>query len=251
MVLVRVAYAADLPAPEDVIRALDDGTPSRPTRPSSNAAASPSGGGGAAPRPRLEAARGGADAAPTPAPAPAPQAPRAALAMQPVAEAAPAPLAIARFEDVIALAAEKRDLMLKAALERDVRLVRIEDGKLEIALEPGASKALANEMSRKLADWSGRRWMVVVSGEAGAPTLKAQADARQQELAIGVTADPLVQAVLARFPGAQIVDVRGRGDDGSARPEIPGAGAGPEPLPIDDAAGYGVDGTPDDTDDDR
>jgi hypothetical protein len=57
--------------------------------------------------------------------------------------------------------------------------------------------------------------------------------------------------VLARFPGAQIVDVRGHGDDGSAGLEIPGADTGPEPLPIDDAAGYGIDGTPDDTDDDR
>ena len=245
MVLVRLAYVADLPAPEDLIRALDDGAPSGPARSASTTTAS-SGGGGAGARPRLEAARGGAQAAP----APAPSSPRAALAMQPAAERAPAPLAIGRFEDVIALAAEKRDLMLKAALERDVRLVGIEDGKLELALEPGASKALVNELSRKLADWTGRRWMVVVSGEAGAPTLKAQADVRQQELASGVAADPLVQAVLARFPGAQIVDVRGRGEQ-STQLEVLPAGAEPEPPPIDDVAGYGVDGTPDGADDDR
>jgi DNA polymerase III subunit gamma/tau len=244
MLLVRIAYAADLPAPEDVIRALEDGAPSAPGRPSSEAAATPSGGAGSGPR--LEAARGGAQAAPLRMQAP--PAPRAAPATEPTAEGSPAPVAIGRFEDVIALAAERRDLMLKAALERDVRLVRFEDGRLEVALEPGASKSLVNEISRKLADWTGRRWMVVVSAEAGAPTLKAQADMRQQELASGVAADPLVQAVLTRFPGAQIVGVRSRD---AAEPEALPAAMGLEPPPIDEASAYGTDATAADADDDR
>jgi len=61
---------------------------------------------------------------------------------------------------------------------------------------------------------------VVVSAEAGMPSLRAQAQARKAELKDGVRDDPLVQAVLARFPGAEIVDVRpperaapGSGDD--------------------------------------
>ena len=77
------------------------------------------------------------------------------------------------------MAAEKRDLQMKSALERDVRLVRCEDGRLEIALESAAAKTLVNELSRKLKLWTGRNWMVVVSGDAGAPTLKSQADAKQ------------------------------------------------------------------------
>src|SRR5262249_57317803 len=56
------------------------------------------------------------------------------------AEPATRPRAIARFEELIALAEEKRDLPTRTALERDVRLVRFEDGKLEIALESGAPK---------------------------------------------------------------------------------------------------------------
>jgi DNA polymerase-3 subunit gamma/tau len=67
-------------------------------------------------------------------------------------------------------------------------------------------------LSRKLQQWTGRPWMVVVSGEQGAATLKAQADARQAELEVGVRADPLVKAVLSRFPGAEIVGVRGQKD---------------------------------------
>ena len=108
----------------------------------------------------------------------------------------------------MALAAEKRDLGIKSALERDVRLVRFEDGRLEIGLEASAPKALTGELSKKLADWTGRRWMVIVSAEPGLPSLYAQAQIRKAELKDDVRSDPLVQAVLARFPGAEIVDVR-------------------------------------------
>jgi DNA polymerase-3 subunit gamma/tau len=116
--------------------------------------------------------------------------------------------ALKSFEDLIGLAAEKRDLSIKSALERDVRLVRFEDGTLEIALEAGARKTLIGELSKKLADWTGRRWMVAVSAEAGSPSLRAQAEMRKAEMKDGVRADPLVQAVMERFPGAEIVDVR-------------------------------------------
>ncbi len=112
------------------------------------------------------------------------------------------------FDDLIALAAEKRDLSIKSALERDVRLVRFEDGKIELALEGGARKTLIGELSKKLTEWTGRRWMVAVSAEAGSPSIRAQAEMRKTELKDGVRSDPLVQAVLERFPGAEIVEVR-------------------------------------------
>jgi DNA polymerase-3 subunit gamma/tau len=197
MVLVRIAYAADLPTPDEVIRSLGD-----------TARGNGSGVAPGAPTPRAElparseAPRGGggtrgplASAAPT---------------TEPVARgetAAPA-RAYKTFEDLIALAAEKRDVAMKSALERDVRLVRFEDGMIEIALEASAPKALVGELSKKLLDWTGRRWMVAVSTEPGAPPIRAQAEARKAELKNDVRGDPLVQAVLARFPGAEIVEVR-------------------------------------------
>jgi len=121
-------------------------------------------------------------------------------------EAAPT-LSIGTFEAVVALAAEKRDITMRMALERDVRLVRCEDGQLEIALEPTAPKTLVHDLQRKLIAWTGKRWIVVVSKEEGAPTIRAQAEARQAEVERGVQSDPLVQAVLERFPGAKIVGV--------------------------------------------
>jgi DNA polymerase-3 subunit gamma/tau len=238
MVLVRIAYAADLPTPDEVIRSLDSGASAAGT----SAAPAPARGetsatmrnvAPAAAAPRVEPSRPDGPRAETMR-----GSPRAALAanlaVDPV-DAAPAdpgvePLAISRFEDIIALAGRMRDLQTKAALERDLRLVRCEDGRLEIALEPNASKALVGELGRKLSQWTGRRWMVVVSAEQGQPTIRSQQDARRVALENDVRSDPLVQAVLAKYPGAEIVAVRAP-DTGEA------ADAG-DVAPLDDASDY-------------
>jgi DNA polymerase-3 subunit gamma/tau len=55
-----------------------------------------------------------------------------------------------------------------------------------------------------------------VSKEQGAPTLRAQAEAQQAEIERGVQKDPLVQAVLSRFPGAKIVGVTQNSDAADA-----------------------------------
>jgi DNA polymerase-3 subunit gamma/tau len=209
MVLVRIAYAADLPTPDDVIRSLGDGEGAAPAaRPQGNgggASAGPSAGQSFAPR--FEASRGAPRASAAVSPRPA---------EDPVAhEPAPSTVSLGTFEQIIALVAEKRDITTRMALERDVRLVRCEDGQLEIALEPSAPRTLVHDLQRKLTAWTGKRWIVVVSKEQGAPTVREQAEARQAEVERGVQADPLVQAVLNRFPGAKIVGVTQHAPDGS------------------------------------
>jgi len=210
MVLVRIAYAADLPTPDEVVRSLSEngGAGSAPVRGGGNG-----GGGGATVAaqsfaPRFDAPRG------------APRAQVSAAALQsgePVArrdlpEAQPA-VVINSFAELIAFVADKRDINTKMALERDVRLVRFEDGKLEIALLPSAPKGLVNELQRKLSAWTGRIWMVAISKEQGAPTLREQANDRQAELRQEVMQDPLVQAVLQRFPGAKVGEITLQGEE--------------------------------------
>ena len=224
MVLVRIAYAADLPTPDEVIRSLGEGARGN--------GAAPASAGQSRRAPRCQPAR-------KHVPRCRAAAARAALATAPAEMTAPEPVArgeetnvparaLQSFEELVALAVEKRDIGIKSALERDVRLVRFEDGRLEFSLEPSAQKSLTGELSKKLADWTGRRWMVIVSAEAGQPSLYAQAQMRKAELKDGVRADPLVQAVLTRFPGAEIVDVRAAA----------GAGA-PDELPLDESSEAG------------
>jgi DNA polymerase-3 subunit gamma/tau len=213
MVLVRIAYAADLPTPDEVVRSLSDGG-AAPARPQGN-------GGSAQAQsyaPRFEAPRGSprSSAAVSPRPADDPVA-----RLDEPAAIAPT-LSVGSFEELIALAVEKRDISAKMALERDVRLVRCEDGQLEIALEASAPKTLVHDLQRKLTGWTGKRWIVVVSKEEGAPTMRAQAEAQQAEIERGVQSDPLVQAVLNRFPGAKIVGVtQNAADAGEPVPDVP------------------------------
>jgi DNA polymerase III subunit gamma/tau len=201
MVLVRIAYVADMPTPDDAIRLIEQ-----------NGGASPAVTGTAAPRSALAAPVSSMPSSP-PRAAPAPRSnaePSARSQMiAPSSEVQAAPARrIASFPELVALAGEKRDLLTKAALEADVRLVRIEDGRLEVALERSAARTLVNELSRKLEQWTGRRWTVIVSNEAGQPTLRAQNDVTRSQRERAAETDPRVQEVLARFPGAKVVEVR-------------------------------------------
>jgi DNA polymerase-3 subunit gamma/tau len=246
MVLVRIAYAADLPTPDEAIRELQQNR-------GSGASTAPSGNGGGSARPplapRMDAPRGAPRASLGPAQLVTAQVPdysavraqqqparvQPAASVQPAAVAQPAgALVLNSFPELVALAHQKRDILTGRALERDVRLVRFEDGKLEIALEPAASRTLVHELQRKITEWTGRRWMVVVSTEEGAPTVQAQNEVKQGALEQGVRADPLVQKVLARFPGAEIVGVRRRDDPVmSSAPETPTMDDMPLPNPDD------------------
>src|SRR3974377_2594969 len=97
--------------------------------------------------------------------------------------------------------------MTKAALEADVRLVRIEDGRLEIALERNALRTLVNDLSRKLEQWTGKRWTVIVSNEAGQPTLREQNLVEKNQRERAAESDPRVKEVVAGFPGPKVVGV--------------------------------------------
>ena len=203
MVLIRLAFAADLPSPEDALRRLanqaygeGDSAPAR----------APSGGGGS-----VVLARAPASLSAQTAPAQS-YAPQTATRAQVAPSAAPR-VQLARFEDLVALSQVNRDIQLRTALERDMRLVRFEQGSIEFSLVPGASPQIAAHLMRRLQEWTGERWMVAISTAEGAPTINERQQSRQRERAIGVRADPLVQSVLERFPGAEIVSVRSTGGD--------------------------------------
>ena len=201
MVLVRIAYVADMPTPDEALRMIEQvgvsplagaNAAPRGTSASTNSAAQPSA------SHAIAALRTNAE----------PSARAQMIAPMGEPQSAPAALWLASFAELVALAADKRDLLIKAALEADVRLVRIEDGRLEVALERSAARTLVSDLSRKLEQWTGRRWTVIVSNEGGQPTLRSQNEAARNQRERAAEADPRVQEVLARFPGAKVVEVR-------------------------------------------
>ena len=223
MVLVRIAYVADMPTPDEAIRMLEQNGGASPVvagAAASRSAAAPTVSSIQSSAVRASAPRASAEASARPqliAPVSDPQ-------------SAPAARKISSFPELVALAAEKRDLLTKAALEADVRLVRIEDGRLELAMERSAARTLINDLSRKLEQWTGRRWTVIVSNEPGQPTLRSQNELQKSQRERAAESDPRVQEVLARFPGAKVVEVR------KLAPEPPESDAsGEDPAEISDS----------------
>ncbi|MCV0429504.1 MAG: DNA polymerase III subunit gamma/tau [Roseibium sp.] len=220
MVLVRLAYAADLPDPGDLMAQIKNGqNPLGGTTPSSAGGAAPSGGGGQAMavgmphsssggpgggptmqsggRPQLSAIQGG-----MPDPQTAPQ-----TEIRPEAPPQPA-YNLRNLQDCVALASEKGDIPFKVAIRRQMRLVKFEPGKIEIQPTEDAPADIAGEFGRKLTEWTGQRWFVVVSRNQGRPTLHEEEEANQQQLLSDAKSHPTVAALLAQFPGAKVVDVK-------------------------------------------
>ena len=118
------------------------------------------------------------------------------------------PRAFKNFSDIIALATERRDIKLKTDLETYIRPIAVSEGKVEIALVDGANPAIANELSRKLEAWTNRRWMVMVAKSGGTePAAQIRKDAKESAFR-SAREHPDVQAILKKFPGAEILNVR-------------------------------------------
>ena len=224
MVLVRIAYAADLPTPDEALRMLADGSGALSAGAAPRLPSGGSGGGGASAQ---VASAGGAprlSSVARPEGAPVAMREQAAPAAQPH-------MVLASFAEVIKLVADKRDVRLKQQLEGDMHLVRCEDGRLDFRPTRTAPPTLAGDLQKKLTDWTGRRWVVTISSEEGEPTVRERLAAEQADRERGVLAHPSVQAVLAKFPGAEIIAVRPL--DG---------GAEAEPAPLAPAAEDDADG---------
>ncbi|PZO79710.1 MAG: DNA polymerase III subunit gamma/tau [Mesorhizobium amorphae] len=217
MVLIRIAHAANLPTLDEALRHMEGGggttalsLPATP-RPAPPLGAGPANGGGGG-----MAAAMARHAAPQAKPEPAPQ------------ETGPA---VASIADIVSLAETHRDMAFKIQVKRFVRPVRIEPGRIEVSFAADAPPTLANDLSVRLKNWTGRQWFVSVSRTEGGQTLAEQETARREEQLSDARADPTVAAILARFPGSKIIDVR-LAETEADLPE----GAEPDPaqsVPID------------------
>ncbi|WP_421854456.1 DNA polymerase III subunit gamma/tau [Oricola sp.] len=227
MVLIRLAHAATLPTLDEALKALDEAPPGEPSRPALSAgAAAPAGNGNGAHAVAQSSAPVTDNSAPQPtASAGGAQAVRlVASEPQPVHQAAPQPapeppapaVPVASLKDLADLADRHRDPLMKVSIRKCVRLVSIEPGKLDVNLTEDAPRALLGDLSRKLQDWTGIRWIVSVSRQPGGQTLEEAETERRDNAVADASRDPEVAAILDAFPGAKIIDVRlaeGDGDD--------------------------------------
>ncbi|HYC67357.1 DNA polymerase III subunit gamma/tau [Brevundimonas sp.] len=177
MAIVRLAYAADLPGPEEALKALRDGEPI---------------GGGAAPRgPSGGGGGGGASAQ---------------LAARPVqAPALPDPQS---FEQVVALIGDKREVGLQMDVQRYVRPVAFKPGAITYESIEGAPIDLARRLASRLREWTGRTWLIAANGQGGGETMIEIDRRKRAEERAAIEADPFIVAVMDAFPGAKIGEIK-------------------------------------------
>jgi DNA polymerase-3 subunit gamma/tau len=202
MVLIRIAHTADLPSPEDLMRAI--------------------GGEAVAGRARQTAGNGEQRAAVSS------EAQTSAATDDRAAEAGPEPdfddfsdivaddetgesdgdmggVQPRSFAEVVALAGRHRDAKLKVHLEEHVSLVRFDAaGSIDIHLLPQAPSELGNELREKLNKWTMRRWIVALSPRPGEPPLGVVERQRRVKEVEDAKNHPAVKAVLAQFPDGKV-----------------------------------------------
>jgi DNA polymerase-3 subunit gamma/tau len=221
MVLIRLAYTADLPPPDEILKALGGGATVR----SQPAARSP------APKsstPPATASTAVADAATAPKAAAiqvdlvraaGPNAERAVAERMEVPpddgeneedlglelDGAASLTTVRSFAEVVALFGARREAKLKYDLEERVSLVKFDPaGSIDLHLLPGAPKELPNQLREKLNLWTGKRWTVaLVSAPGERPLGEVQREREAAELH-EVQSHPAVAAVLQHFPNAKV-----------------------------------------------
>ncbi|HUJ46691.1 MAG TPA: DNA polymerase III subunit gamma/tau [Rhizomicrobium sp.] len=200
MALIRLAYAADLPPTEKLVRdVIENGA--APKAPTGNASPLIT---GARAMSTVSAPVGRGEREPT------------MLAAAPKLETQSA-LILRSLEDLAALAQERGAPVLKVHIENDMHLVRLEPGQIEFRPSIKAPRTLSADLAQKLKEWTGVRWVVTVAREGGAPTIAEAKRTVAQAKLDSVAQEPLVRAVLDRFPGAEIVHVMER--DGAPLPQ--------------------------------
>jgi len=190
MAVIRLTHVADLPSPEELVRKLGNATP-----PPAAPARAPNGGGGGSTTAHAthHISQGGSTGATMSAVAPAVE---QALARFPT------------FEHVVELIRANRDVKLLVEVENTLRLAAYQPGRIEFAPTDDAPRDLAQRLGSRLQLWTGNRWAVTIVGKSDAKTIAEVRDAKDNALKSQAENHPLMQAVMATFPGAKILSIR-------------------------------------------
>ncbi len=197
MVLIRLCHVADLPTPGELVRQLSGGGGREPADPP---APTPPPQGRPAGMRATAGARGAAHALASPTPA---------------RDAAPLPSGprLSSFREVAAFVEAQREPTLHAHLLHSVHLVRFAPPVIELRPEPAAPRDLAGRLAALLQEATGTRWTIALSAQQGESTIAEQGAAATVARLASLSDHPLVQAILAAFPGATIEAVHDRNAD--------------------------------------
>ena len=195
MAIIRLTHVADLPSPEELVKKLQNSSP--PPAP-------PSGGTSGTRAGAVTNAQSNAAVASAPT-----GGPTASLgSAQPVTETVSALAHFATFDAVVDLVRSQRDVKLLVEVESCIRLVSYQPGRIEFTPTSDAPSDLSQRLGGALQRWTGARWAIILSNTGTATTIAEDRTAAEDAIKAEAQQHPLMQAAIASFPNAKIIDIR-------------------------------------------
>ena len=111
------------------------------------------------------------------------------------------------FKNLLDICNEKKEIRLKYELEKNVNLVNFERNRIEISFNENLDKSFVKELSSKLYEWTGERWIISFSKELGQMSVKQQIDNDKKKLINDIKKTQLYNDFIKMFPDAYLNDV--------------------------------------------
>ena len=115
---------------------------------------------------------------------------------------------IKNFEDLINLCNKKKELKLKYELETNVSLVSFTDQRIEISFNENLDKNFVKELSSKLNEWTGQRWIIAFSKEKGQLSKKNKKNLEKSKFIETEKKSDIYKKIIENFPDAELIDVK-------------------------------------------
>ena len=119
---------------------------------------------------------------------------------------------IKSFNDLIELCNEKKEIKLKYELEKNVNLVKFENGRIEISFNDNLERDFVKDLSSKLLEWTKKRWIITLTKNQGAESIKDKEKNQKKELLENTKKSQLYKTVIKYFSDAELVDVVSKKD---------------------------------------
>ncbi len=120
---------------------------------------------------------------------------------------------ITNLDELIKLCNQKKELKLKYELETNVNLVSFSNQRIAISFNENLNKDFVKELTLKLYEWTGKRWIIAFSKEIGELSEKQKKDNKKLKIFEDVKNENIYKKVLENFPDVELVDVKFKDKD--------------------------------------
>jgi DNA polymerase-3 subunit gamma/tau len=111
------------------------------------------------------------------------------------------------FNELLNICSNKKEMKLKYELEKNVNLVKFENGRIEISFNDSLDKNFVKDLSTKLLEWTSVRWIISFSKSKGEMSIKEKEKSRQIELIENARKSDLYKTMLNYFSDAELTEV--------------------------------------------